>query len=159
MPKVKTTVLVFFLCQMVFFWWPCVITYVAVLLNSFCFPILIVPFNSVQLYKGKLENNSYVAIRSLALSKKFSIQNLKVRLDLLSKLHHPNLVSLLGHCIDGGGQDDSSTPKVYLVYEYVPNGNYRAHLSGWYGIIVCESLRSITKCFPCLFNTIDCFSY
>ncbi|TKY46406.1 inactive leucine-rich repeat receptor protein kinase [Spatholobus suberectus] len=82
-----------------------------------------------KLYKGKLENGSYVAIRSLALSKKCSIQNLKAKLDLLSKLQHPNLVSLLGHCIDGGGQDDSNSHKLHRVYEYVPNGNYRTHLS------------------------------
>ncbi|KAL1314676.1 hypothetical protein HN51_041502 [Arachis hypogaea] len=82
-----------------------------------------------KLYKAKLENGSYTVIRSVALSKKCSIQNLKIRLDLLSKLQHPNLVSLLGHSIDGGGQDDSSIPKLYLVYEYVPNGDYRSRLS------------------------------
>ncbi|CAJ2669586.1 unnamed protein product [Trifolium pratense] len=82
-----------------------------------------------KLYKGKLENGSYVIIRSLALRKKFSIQNLKARLDLLSKLHHPNLVSLLGHCIDGSGKDGASTNKLHLVYEYVQNGDYRTHLS------------------------------
>ncbi|RZB46877.1 putative inactive leucine-rich repeat receptor-like protein kinase isoform C [Glycine soja] len=82
-----------------------------------------------KLFKGKLENGSYVAIRSLALSKKCSIQNLRAKLDLLSKLQHPNLVSLLGHCIDGGGQDDPNSHKLHLVYEYVPNGNYRTHLS------------------------------
>jgi serine/threonine protein kinase len=69
-------------------------------------------------------------IRTLVLSKKCSIQNLKAKLDLLSKLQHPNLVSLLGHCIDGGVQDNSSTQKLHLVYEYVPNGDYHSHLSG-----------------------------
>lgn len=83
-----------------------------------------------QLYKGRLENGTYVAIRSLTLLKKYSIQNLKVRLDFFSKLHHPHLVGLLGHCIDDGVQDDSSANKVFLVYDYVPNGNYRMHLSG-----------------------------
>jgi hypothetical protein len=67
--------------------------------------LLIITFNlltiTFQLYKGKLENGSYVMIISIALRKKFSIQNLKARLDLLSKFPHPNLVSLLGHCIDG----------------------------------------------------------
>ncbi|KAK4259400.1 hypothetical protein QN277_005738 [Acacia crassicarpa] len=81
-----------------------------------------------KLYKGKLENGSYVAIRSLALSKKCSIQNLKARLDSLSKLQHPNLVSLLGYCIDSE-QDDPTTNKLHLVYEYVPNGSYHAYLS------------------------------
>ncbi|KAB2034457.1 hypothetical protein ES319_D04G087400v1 [Gossypium barbadense] len=82
-----------------------------------------------KLYKGRLENGTYVAIRSLNLLKRYSIQNLKVRLDFFSKLHHPHLVSLLGHCIDGGVQDDPFANKVFLVYEYVPNGNYRMHLS------------------------------
>lgn len=82
-----------------------------------------------KLYKGRLENGTYVAIRSLTFLKKYSIQNLKVRLDFLSKLQHPHLVSFLGHCIEGGSQDDSNANKVFLVYEYIPNGNYRAHLS------------------------------
>ncbi|GMY13134.1 probable inactive leucine-rich repeat receptor-like protein kinase At3g03770 isoform X2 [Fagus crenata] len=82
-----------------------------------------------KIYRGRLENGTNVAIRSLSLVKKCSIQNLKVRLDMLSKLHHPHLVGFLGHSIDGSGQDDSSSNKVFLVYEYVPNGNYRTHLS------------------------------
>ncbi|CAI9111551.1 OLC1v1011803C4 [Oldenlandia corymbosa var. corymbosa] len=82
-----------------------------------------------KIYKGKLENGSYVAIRSLILHKKFLIRNLKLRLDLLSKLRHPHLVNLLGHCIDGGMQDDSAVNRVFLVYEFVPNGNFRAYLS------------------------------
>ncbi|KAH8519386.1 hypothetical protein H0E87_000972 [Populus deltoides] len=82
-----------------------------------------------KIYKGRLENGTCVAIRSLSLLKKHSIQNLKVRLDLLSKLHHPHLVGLLGHCVDSGMQNDSSSTKVFLVYEYLPNGNYRTHLS------------------------------
>lgn len=77
-----------------------------------------------------MENGTSVAIRALSVLKKCSNQNLKVRLDLLSKLHHQHLVGLLGHCLDGSGQDDSSSKKVFLVYEFVPNGNYRAHLSG-----------------------------
>ncbi|KAM6549627.1 hypothetical protein CsatB_021303 [Cannabis sativa] len=81
------------------------------------------------LYKGKLENGTYVTVRSLAFSKKYSIQNLKGRLDFLSKLHHPNLVALLGYCTENGGQDYNGVNKVFLVYEYVPNGNYRTYLS------------------------------
>ncbi|KAL3526165.1 hypothetical protein ACH5RR_014537 [Cinchona calisaya] len=82
-----------------------------------------------KIYKGRLENGAYVAIRSLKLHKKLLIRNLKLRLDLLSKLRHPHLVSLLGHCMDGGVQDDSTVNRVFLVYEFVPNGNFQAHLS------------------------------
>ncbi|EEF51813.1 leucine-rich repeat protein, putative [Ricinus communis] len=44
------------------------------------------------------------------------------------KTRHPHLVCLLGHCIDGGGQDDYRVNKVFLIYEYISNGNLRAHL-------------------------------
>ncbi|KAJ9129061.1 hypothetical protein P3X46_034170 [Hevea brasiliensis] len=82
-----------------------------------------------KMYRGRLENGTYVAIRSLTSLKKHSIQNLKLRLDLLSKLHHPHLVGLVGYCIDNSGQDDSVGIKVFLIYEYVSNGNYHAYLS------------------------------
>ncbi|CAA7034951.1 unnamed protein product [Microthlaspi erraticum] len=81
------------------------------------------------LYKGNLENGTKVAIRCLPASKKYSIRNLKLRLDLLAKLRHPNLVCLLGHCIDCGGKDDYSIEKVFLIYEYIPNGNFQSCLS------------------------------
>ncbi|XP_068306789.1 probable inactive leucine-rich repeat receptor-like protein kinase At3g03770 [Pyrus communis] len=83
-----------------------------------------------KLYKGRLYNGTEVAIRCLPLSKKYTIRNVKLRLDLLSKLRHQHLVCLLGHCLDGGGQDDYSPKKVYFVYEYVPSGTFRDHLSG-----------------------------
>lgn len=85
-----------------------------------------------KIYKGRLEDGTCVAIRRVALYKRYSIQSLKLRLDLLSKLHHPHLVLLLGHCIDGGGgsgPDDFSADTVFLIYEYVANPNFRSHLS------------------------------
>ncbi|OVA15411.1 Protein kinase domain [Macleaya cordata] len=82
-----------------------------------------------KIYKGKLENGTYVAIRCLALFKRDSIRNLKLRLDLLSKLRHPHLVCLLGHCIDGGERDDSTVNRVFLIYEYVPNGSLHTYIS------------------------------
>ncbi|KAG8090834.1 hypothetical protein GUJ93_ZPchr0011g26910 [Zizania palustris] len=82
-----------------------------------------------KLYKGKLDNGTLIAIRCLALHQRYSIRNLKLRLDLLAKLRHPNLVCLLGHCIDGG-VDESSVKRVFLVYEYVPGGTLSSYLSG-----------------------------
>ncbi|GLU12733.1 hypothetical protein SLE2022_293920 [Rubroshorea leprosula] len=82
-----------------------------------------------KLYHGRLENGMPVAIRCLPSSKRYSIRNLRLRLDMLAKIRHPNLVGVIGHCIDGGTQDDYSVNQVFLVYEYVPNGNLRSHLS------------------------------
>ncbi|KAM3364082.1 putative inactive leucine-rich repeat receptor-like protein kinase [Capsicum galapagoense] len=82
-----------------------------------------------KIYKGRLGNGAYVAVRSLNVYRRYSNRNLKLRLDLLSKFRHPHLVSLLGHCIDGGAPDDSTVPRIFLIYEYISNGNYRAHLS------------------------------
>ncbi|KAL6660658.1 hypothetical protein ACP70R_000156 [Stipagrostis hirtigluma subsp. patula] len=82
-----------------------------------------------KLYKGKLENGTLIAIRCLALHQRYSIRNLKLRLDLLAKLRHPNLVCLLGHCIDSA-VDESSVKRVFLVYEFVPSGTLSSYLSG-----------------------------
>ncbi|KAI3455001.1 hypothetical protein Pfo_011664 [Paulownia fortunei] len=82
-----------------------------------------------KIYKGRLETGAQLAIRCLTVSKRYTMRNLKLRLDLLAKLRHPHLVCLLGHCIESEGKDESGANKVYLIYEYVPNGNYRAHLS------------------------------
>lgn len=83
-----------------------------------------------KIYKGKLANGTDIAIRHLTVSKKYTIRNLKLRLDLLARLRHPHLVCLLGHCISDERPDDSDSNKVYLVYEYVHNGNYRSLLVG-----------------------------
>lgn len=82
-----------------------------------------------KVYKGKLENGTCIAIRSLALMKKVSLRNLNLRLDLLSKLQHPHLVGLLGHCINDVGPDDANVNGLFLVYEYISSGDFRSHLS------------------------------
>ncbi|PPD67146.1 hypothetical protein GOBAR_DD35972 [Gossypium barbadense] len=44
-----------------------------------------------KIYKGLLKNGTQVAIRCLPTSKKYSIRNLKLRLDMLAKIRHPHL--------------------------------------------------------------------
>ncbi|EFH66862.1 kinase family protein [Arabidopsis lyrata subsp. lyrata] len=46
----------------------------------------------------------------------------RVEVDILSRLDHPNLVSLIGYCADGKHR--------FLVYEYMQNGNLQDHLNG-----------------------------
>jgi serine/threonine protein kinase len=45
---------------------------------------------------------------------------------MLSLLHHPNLVSLVGYCADGDQR--------ILVYEYMINGSLEDHLLGMHEV-------------------------
>ncbi|CAI0379657.1 unnamed protein product [Linum tenue] len=45
----------------------------------------------------------------------------RVEVDILSRLDHPNLVSLIGYCAD--------RKQRFLVYEYLSNGNLQDHLN------------------------------
>ncbi|KAF2617989.1 hypothetical protein F2Q68_00041469, partial [Brassica cretica] len=68
-----------------------------------------------KVYKGILPNKTVVAIKR---GEETSLQSEKEflnEIDLLSRLHHRNLVSLVGYSSDIGEQ--------MLVYEYMPNGN------------------------------------
>ncbi|CAH8314049.1 unnamed protein product [Eruca vesicaria subsp. sativa] len=82
-----------------------------------------------KLYRGTLENGSSIAIRCLMLSRKFSSQSIRGHLDLMSKLNHPHLLSFLGHCTQTNLEYDPAVTILYLVYEYMPKGTYRAHLT------------------------------
>ena len=106
---------------------------------------------SSQLFKGRLESGIQVAIRCLPTSKKYSIRNLKLRLDMLAKIRHPHLVCILGHCIQV--KDDGSVNRVFLVYEYIPNGNFRSHLSGksWDSKIFFLGMVYYTTMYPSWF--------
>lgn len=74
-----------------------------------------------KVYKGILADGTVVAMKraqegSLQGSKEFFTE-----IELLSRLHHRNLVSLLGYCDEEDEQ--------MLVYEFMANGNLRDHLS------------------------------
>ncbi|KAF2313688.1 hypothetical protein GH714_012743 [Hevea brasiliensis] len=72
-------------------------------------------------YKGYIESGSIpVAIKRLALSSKQGIREFHTEIEMLSKLRHLHLVSLIGYCDDQG--------EMILVYEYIPHGNLQDHL-------------------------------
>ncbi|XP_058075294.1 probable LRR receptor-like serine/threonine-protein kinase At1g06840 [Magnolia sinica] len=74
-----------------------------------------------KVYRGVLADGTVVAIKR---AQEGSLQGQKeffTEIELLSRVHHRNLVSLLGYCNEEGEQ--------MLVYEFVPNGTLRDHLS------------------------------
>lgn len=82
-----------------------------------------------QVYKGWLTDGTLVAIRSLKMKKRHSIQSYTHQLELISKLRHSHLVSAIGHCFECH-KDDSTVSRIFLVFEYVPNGTLRKYISG-----------------------------
>ncbi|CAN0864386.1 Wall-associated receptor kinase-like 14 [Linum grandiflorum] len=72
-------------------------------------------------YSGKLDrNDECVAIKKIRHADPDSIDQVMNEIKLLSSVSHPNLVRLLGCCIEEGEQ--------ILVYEFMPNGTLCQHL-------------------------------
>ncbi|KAI5013837.1 probable inactive leucine-rich repeat receptor-like protein kinase At3g03770 isoform X2 [Hordeum vulgare subsp. vulgare] len=81
-----------------------------------------------QMYRGRLSNGTPVTIRSLKVKKSQSSQSFTRHIEMISKLRHRHLVSALGHCFQYN-LDDSTVTQLYLVFEYVHNGNLRGRIS------------------------------
>ncbi|GMI67120.1 avrPphB susceptible 1 [Hibiscus trionum] len=75
-------------------------------------------FGSV--YKGKLESGQVVAIKKLDKTGLQGEKEFLVEFLMLSLLHHPNLVNLIGYCAEGDQR--------LLVYEYMQQGSLEDHL-------------------------------
>ncbi|PHT61470.1 hypothetical protein T459_34684 [Capsicum annuum] len=73
------------------------------------------------IYKGRLMDGVVVAIRSIRMGKRQSIQSYTNQLGHISKIRYCHLVSTIGHWFECN-QDDSSVSRICLVLEFVPNG-------------------------------------
>lgn len=85
-----------------------------------------------QMYRGQLKNGSLVAIRCVKMKKSYSTQNYMHHIEMISKLRHRHLVSALGHCFECS-LDDSSVSRIFLVFEYIPNGTLKSWISDGHG--------------------------
>ncbi|KAL3643820.1 hypothetical protein CASFOL_011752 [Castilleja foliolosa] len=84
-------------------------------------------------YAGKLHNDEWVAIKKLRCRDHESVDQVMNEIKLLSSVSHPNLVRLLGCCIDHGQQ--------ILVYEFMPNGTLSQHLQRERGSVLPWTIR------------------
>ncbi|GLU11954.1 hypothetical protein SLE2022_286710 [Rubroshorea leprosula] len=75
-----------------------------------------------KVYRGTLSDGTIVAIKRAQDGSLQGEKEFLTEIQLLSRLHHRNLVSLIGYCDEEGEQ--------MLVYEYMSNGTLRDHLSG-----------------------------
>ncbi|KAJ4840851.1 hypothetical protein Tsubulata_027785 [Turnera subulata] len=73
-------------------------------------------------YRGVLDDNTYVAIKNLLNNRGQAEKEFKVEVEAIGRVRHKNLVRLLGYCVEGAHR--------MLVYEYVDNGNLEQWLHG-----------------------------
>ena len=73
-------------------------------------------------HKGVLPNGKDIAVKSLKLGSGQGEREFQAEVDIISRVHHRHLVSLVGYCIAGGQR--------MLVYEFVPNKTLEHHLHG-----------------------------
>lgn len=84
-----------------------------------------------QMYKGWLRDGSTVVVKCLKVKQKHSPQALKQHTEMISKLRHRHLVSVLGHCTVTYLDHPSTESTVFIVLEYVGKGSLRDHLTDW----------------------------
>ncbi|XP_047330932.1 proline-rich receptor-like protein kinase PERK9 [Impatiens glandulifera] len=80
-------------------------------------------FGSV--YKGYLPDGREIAVKQLTIGGGQGEREFKAEVEIISRIHHRHLVSLVGYCI--------SEERRLLVYEYVPNHTLHYHLHGGLG--------------------------
>ncbi|XP_021904760.1 probable leucine-rich repeat receptor-like protein kinase At5g49770 [Carica papaya] len=81
-----------------------------------------------KVYRGILQTGELIAIKRAQQGSLQGGLEFKTEIELLSRVHHRNVVSLLGFCFDRGEQ--------MLIYEFVPNGSLKDTLSGKTGIVL-----------------------
>lgn len=75
-----------------------------------------------RVYQGSMEDGAEVAVKLLTRDNQNRDREFIAEVEMLSRLHHRNLVKLIGICIEGRTR--------CLIYELVHNGSVESHLHG-----------------------------
>ncbi|XP_019458536.1 PREDICTED: proline-rich receptor-like protein kinase PERK1 [Lupinus angustifolius] len=73
-------------------------------------------------HRGILPNGKEVAVKQLKAGSGQGEREFQAEVEIISRVHHKHLVSLVGYCING--------TRRLLVYEFVPNNTLEFHLHG-----------------------------
>lgn len=73
-------------------------------------------------HRGMLPNGKEVAVKQLKAGSGQGEREFQAEVEIISRVHHRHLVSLVGYCIADGRR--------LLVYEFVPNNTLEFHLHG-----------------------------
>ncbi|KAJ4761137.1 Leucine-rich repeat protein kinase family protein [Rhynchospora pubera] len=90
-----------------------------------------------KVYKGYCSNGVVVAIRRAKKGYSWGRKEFESEIEVLSRVHHKNIVSLVGFCLEQGEQA--------LVYEYMSKGTLRDNLAGMFLDIIFSFCISFGK--------------
>lgn len=91
-------------------------------------------------HKGVLSNGQEVAVKSLKTGSGQGEREFQAEVEIISRVHHRHLVSLVGYCIADGQR--------MLVYEFVPNKTMEFHLHG-NNFFIAHSVHAFFANFTC----------
>lgn len=77
-------------------------------------------------HRGVLPNGKEVAVKQLKTGSGQGEREFQAEVEIISRVHHKHLVSLVGYCISGAQR--------LVVYEFVPNNTMEFHLHGNFSI-------------------------
>uniref|UniRef100_A0A804PTR0 Protein kinase domain-containing protein n=1 Tax=Zea mays TaxID=4577 RepID=A0A804PTR0_MAIZE len=80
-------------------------------------------------YVGEIDDGTKVAVKRGSAESEQGINEFNTEIQMLSKLRHRHLVSLIGYC--------DENQEMILVYEYMHNGVFRDHIYGSEGKALC----------------------
>lgn len=75
-----------------------------------------------RVYHGVMDDGTEIAVKLLTRGNQNGGREFIAEVEMLSRLHHRNLVKLIGTCIEKQTR--------CLIYELVPNGSLESHLHG-----------------------------
>lgn len=104
-----------------------------------------------KVYRGELPNGDLVAIKRATEGSMQGANEFKNEIELLSRVHHRNLVGLVGFCYEGGEQA--------LIYEFMANGALDDHLKGIFIFLNGLNHRSVGSLNELFLWTVVLFSH
>ena len=91
-----------------------------------------------RVYSGNLDDGRKVAVKVLTRDDQQGGREFIAEVETLSRLHHRNLVKLIGICIEDHNR--------CLVYELIPNGSVESHLHGTQHIYINDDKQTFSSC-------------
>ncbi|KAK0574194.1 hypothetical protein LWI29_019572 [Acer saccharum] len=84
-----------------------------------------------QLYRGCLSDGSIALVKCIKLKQRHLPQSLFQHMEVVSKLRHRHLVSVLGHCIVTYQDHPNTASTVFIVLEHISKGSLCDYFNDW----------------------------